>query len=161
MKHFIFLLACVFLGLARASAQDANSARDFLEKIYATYQDDAYFLGIYQEGDAAIASPSLLQLIQKSRLALNGDIGSIDADPICNCQDYGEIKVLAITIEMKSQTTARAKVTFSNIGNPPENTLFDLVWSENKWRIDDLKTPENPHSFRELLNKEIRDFGGR
>jgi hypothetical protein len=158
--HFrvLFLLACLFLGLARASAQDANSARDFLAKIYATYQG-VYAPDLEQKGDNALFSLSTLQLKAESERALNGEMGYINFDPLCYCQDFDDFKVLAITVDMKPPTTAKAKVTFSNFGEPPKSVLFDLVWEKQKWRIHDLKPLESPHSFREMLKIDIRDFG--
>ncbi|WP_266159119.1 DUF3828 domain-containing protein [Dyella silvatica] len=108
------------------------SAEAFLRRVYATYQ-------INQEPPLleSIATPALRDLLHQEQVALDGEMGVLDADPLCNCQDY-DIKVQSIHFDHLSDTRASAVVKFTNFGKASEPVELELAKVGGVWRIDDV-----------------------
>jgi hypothetical protein len=160
---WITALICVALsGVPVAAAQSPDSARRFLEDVYAEY--DVVGPDMAWEGEKAIAAPELLQDIKKLwkiLIQLGDSSPSQESDPICNCQDWDNIKVTKIDIKLLPNKMAEAKVFFTNTGFPFERG-FILQWDKYKgrWLIYDIKMPEwtPPTSLHKLIQQEIREF---
>ena len=144
-----------FFGAQPALAQSADSAKHFLASLYAAYTYNGTPPAIDTKGKDAIASPSLLKLIAKNRRALNDEAGVLDADPVCQCQDF-DLKTSAIEVELAGRNRAKATVAFTNF-NHPDKVRLNLVWADGRWRIDDIRGSHESRSLREALAAEIAD----
>jgi hypothetical protein len=135
-----------------AAAQDLATAKTFVTGLYAAYAKEP---GPDYIGKQAkqVWSPALLALMRREAASTpEGDVGALDGDPICNCQDY---KITAVTVSVKATDTtkARADVFFLNLGRRQLVSL-DLVLVGDRWRVDDVHSQGTP-SLVALLKEAV------
>ena len=85
-----------------------------------------------------IFTPGLLGLIRKDKASAAGEVGRLDHDPICACQDYDALKSLRIDLSSTGRDATHAAVSFLNNGQSV-TVGFSLVRTAAGWRIDDLQ----------------------
>lgn len=120
-----------------ANATDEPAARAFIDTLFAAYANDGE-PNLFSEPDKTF-EPELAAAIAQlgKRTETNGTIeASQEADPICACQDYGEVSHSIDTLQVDG-TKAKAVVTFSNFGKAEKRTV-DLVSTPVGWRIQDI-----------------------
>src|ERR1700743_2435568 len=102
MRRLTLLLAALFsIAATSAGAQDAAGAKAFVAHLYAAYHGQGPdYLGPMA---AKVFSPRLLKLIRRDTALAHGEVGALDGDPICNCQDF-EIK--DVQVEVSPQAAA-------------------------------------------------------
>ena len=123
-----------------AAGQDPGAAKAFVAGLYAAYgkPPGPDYLG-RQAKD--VFSPALLDLMRREAAHTpKGEVGALDGDPICNCQDY-EIRDVSVSVTMAGATSATAIVNFRNLGQA-EAIGLDLVWAKGGWRVDDVHAKE-------------------
>lgn len=162
----LFSAAIFLCGISRA--QDAASAKAFLNSIYHHYQSgyQSSSPGIdFDDADANRYFHSSLLSLERADVKANaGQVPAIDWDPICGCQDWDGIWDLKIDVEAKSPEKALAIVSFS-LGDPKykqkdnvRNLVITLVVEHGAWRIDDIldqSDPQNTFSIRKLLQDDL------
>jgi hypothetical protein len=137
--------AAILIGLlltGPAAAQDMGKAKAFVTGLYAAYGKTP---GPDYIGKQAkeVWSPALLDLMRREAASTpEGDVGALDGDPICNCQDY-EITAVTVTVRPAGATKARADVFFLNLGRRQLVSL-DLVLVAGRWRVDDVHSQGTP-----------------
>ncbi|UAN56433.1 MULTISPECIES: DUF3828 domain-containing protein [unclassified Serratia (in: enterobacteria)] len=164
----IFALLCFSLLSFAALTQPASAIENpsnFIARIYATYgHDDVATAFIGETGPKRIASKQFLAVLEEDQaLTLPGDIGYLDADPICQCQDYQNLVVTDINILSNDNKKSHAAVTFRAFSDNSltTTTTFDLVAENEQWFIDDI-FDANQHSVRNAIdanNKALRIKG--
>src|ERR1700735_2592532 len=106
------LLASVaLLAAAPATAQDAAGARAFVHSLYAAYHGPGPdYLGRLAP---QVFAPGLLALIRRAAASTpQGDVGVLDGDPICDCQDSGGLRNVEVTVVGAAGGQARATAHF-------------------------------------------------
>jgi hypothetical protein len=152
MKPAFLVVLLTILTPALAPAQDTNTAKLFLLHVYASYADPDTRHETQREDK--FYSPGLYSLIAADRRGHPGDVGKLDGDPICDCQDPGnpgELKVQSITFSALTPLKLKAIVAFT-ILKEPRTVIFMLIQTPTGWRIDDISTPDTP-SLRTLLRR--------
>lgn len=122
---------------APAAATDEPAARAFVDTLFAAYAKDED-PNLFAK-PAETFEPELAAAIAKldERTEKNGTIeASQEADPICACQDYGDVSH-SIDLVAIDGTKAKAVVTFTNFGTSEKRTI-DLVATPGGWRIFDI-----------------------
>lgn len=66
------------------------------------------------------------------------EIGIVDGDPFCDCQDWADIKVDAVRIKTVSKTRVDAIVIFYDVGRMRKKISYRLVYTDDGWRVDDM-----------------------
>jgi len=137
-------LACI---LPAAQAQTAQQADTFLRQLYGQYEHPSAPDGpnIFGKRAASVFSPGLLAIIRRSERATpKGDVGKLDFDPVCSCQDSDGLKLkgLRVTMNGTGKALATAMLFF------PEPTTIEvrlsLIYTPQGWRIDDIWTKDVP-----------------
>jgi len=149
VRVIIALLACFVPG-SPARAQDVESAKAFVQEVYADYANPD--LQHQERRQAKFYTPELYRLIVADRKGHPGDVGKLDGDPICDCQDPGdpgELRVQSVKISTIELTRVKASVVFLIAKEPREATL-SLRFTSSGWKIDDIETKDMP-SLRVLL----------
>ena len=141
---------------APPTGQPAADAKAFLEGLYAHYKSakDHSFSPM----DAAareVFDPELIQLMADDSKVLKGEVGAIDGDFLCDCQDYETINA-TVAVQSATPTTAKATADFKVFDQTHHNS-FDLVNVNGAWRIHDVTEAGQP-SLRTMLRDEIRDM---
>jgi hypothetical protein len=147
---------------AEAAGPDAAAARAFLESLYAHYKTNTSSDTTWAPMDANIKEvfdDDMAGLMAADTKALKGELGEIDGDWLCDCQDWGSL-VATVTVTEASPTAAKAIAVFHDTevkDEPPRRDSFDLVKTPAGWRIHDMGTQQDP-SLRAVLSKEIADL---
>ncbi len=146
------------------NAEDTDSARHFVENLYARYGRLADPPNLFERNATQAFTPSLIALAVADAKAAKPDVGVLDYDPVCNCQDP-DIKFpdLKITIESASAKRAAVIVEFT-IDNRLNELALTLAREKNDWRIFNIQdmSGSGPHSdLRAMLKKEIRQLSGK
>lgn len=113
-----------------------NTAYQFLFNLYSNYQNGN--VGFRYNGTAAdtIFSPELLKLIRKDQKLAQGEVGYLDFNPMCACQDISDFKVIKIVIFKKLDTTY-ADLRFK-ISETKDSLLLKLQTNNGRWLIGDI-----------------------
>lgn len=147
-KSLVTLAAFSFLLTTfTARAQTPAQAETFVRHLYSEYNDakkpnGPAFLG---KEMTLVFSPALVALIHAdARKTPKGDVGKLDGDPICNCQDPDGLKLGKLVIDKTGDTTATADVRLDYSGGKPDLLKLFLLWTPQGWRVDDVSTSDTP-----------------
>ena len=143
-------LALALIALAPAAkAQSLDDARGFVAGLYRAYgrAPEPDYLGPRARN---VFSPRLLGLIRRDARNAHGEVGALDGDPICDCQDPDGIRLVGLDVAHAgaSRATARVRVRFA--GSRREAMTLDLVSVGGRWRVDDVHTRGTPSLVRLL-----------
>ena len=132
--------------VARPEAPEA-----FLRRIYAPYVRGDQHVSPTGKDAAKIFDVRLSALIHKDQVNAKGEIGALDQDPICDCQDFGRLTALSIKLRQGDQRRAIASVLFLN-GSTPASLTYKLVSTRSGWRVADVGSKDIP-SLTAFLEK--------
>ena len=139
---------CRWIGLAAAvamattaRAQSLESAQGFVAGLYHAYQrSQPDYLG---RRAASVFSPRVLGLIRRDERNAHGEVGALDGDPICDCQDADGVRLTALSVTPAGPGRATARVRLRFPDGPRAMTL-DLAAVGGQWRVDDVHTKDTP-----------------
>jgi hypothetical protein len=147
-------IALALAAAPAAEAQTLTDARAFVTGLYHGYAGghDVDYLGA---GIRRVFSPRLIALIRGDEQAAHGEVGWLDGDPICDCQDPDGIRLVGLEVSSpgSGRAVARAHVRFAD--HKAETITLDLVSVRGHWRVDDVETAETPS-----LAKALREHPG-
>jgi len=146
------LLAALLATTGSVQAQDLPTAKTFVAGLYSAYQRQPGpdYLGKQM---AEVFAPDLIALIKREAASVpKGDVGALDGDPICDCQDW-QITKVEVTVSASRPGAAVADVHFQNAGEPRQVRL-DLAAVQGRWRVGDVQTPDMP-SLAKMLQDSI------
>lgn len=146
--------ALVFALPSAVRAQDAGQARAFVRGLYEAYRGKGPdYLG---RQAPAVFAPPLLRLIRRDAAQTPpGDVGALDGDPICDCQDFGGIRNVDVKVAGGGDGHARATVRF-RLSTERRVMKLDLVVVQGHWRVSDVHTADMPS----LMAFLTRSLGG-
>jgi len=152
-KAALILAMFVGLGLSAAMAAEPNaaSAEQFLRGLYAKYTHNGKPTPFVYPDARTIADANMMALLKHDRDKSNGEVGAMDSDPVCRCQDWEAIKVTALKVSMQGANAASADVTISDIGDV-QKIHYSLVWTNDGWRIHDIGAKDEPSLIAYLRN---------
>ena len=131
----------IFVALALASAWVAETRKAFLVRIYASYHDrnfnplthpDRYF------------APRLKAAIDADSQLAKGEVGYVDGDPICQCQDAEGLRARVASVQQLSRDRAVVRVLIALHGYKPRPARLSLTRTRAGWRIADIASAEEP-----------------
>lgn len=144
------MAATMFLAASPVIAVE-STPNSFVTSLYQIYRNpDADPLG----GSAKkIFSPGLLALIRADKVR-SGEVGKLDYDPICGCQDADGLKLLAVTIKPLSATYVHAISKF-RISATTKAVDLTLIKTSAGWRVDNVFSTDTG-SLRDYLKGNSR-----
>jgi uncharacterized protein DUF3828 len=140
-----------------AAAPTAESPRAFVERIYSGYRDPDYSPLAHPR---RIFAAPLVAAIREDRRLSRGEVGYMDADPLCQCQDPAGLRPLLREFVRTTPSTATARVLLDFEGSEARDLRLRLVRTAAGWRIADLATADEP-SLLEALGRFNRRRSGR
>ena len=157
----IALLSAALLSAAPANAAEPAGARAFLQRLYSHYPMAGGRTPFDPTGRSASAvfDAGMIALIREDRRLAKGEVGAMDSDPLCQCQDDRGMKVDVGSPVATGPHTATAPVVlrFSEASPPDiQQVEFSLVLVNGQWRIHDIKSADTP-SLRAYLIKANHD----
>ncbi|MGR7196966.1 DUF3828 domain-containing protein [Klebsiella aerogenes] len=133
----LLLLSCVTYAQI-----PQRSVEQTIRQIYQSYAEDSQTPVAFSDmSEKSIISSRMKKALRKSELfILPGDIGILDFDPICACQDYQDLRIESIRIIDESTRHARAEVRFRPFKENNDSTTLtlDMVAENNRWLVDDV-----------------------
>ena len=150
------ILAALMLasGAPNAAAPPNETAQAFLERVYADYVLDG--LSSLQHVDELFAAALAAQIRRDAELA-GDEVGYLDGDPLCDCQDLSGIKPRIESVEPRGSDGAEARVVM-NFGTRDVRTItLRLEKTPGGWRVADVGTKDEPS----LLEALRRSNGGQ
>lgn len=118
-------------------AAPSETPEAFVRRVYALYRDKGPGVSTSRPEGTPFFSAALLDAFAKDEELAHGEVGAIDADPICACQDFGKLRVKRVTVTPAAADTVKARVEITNFGAPDTMTLT-LLRTQGGWRIDDV-----------------------
>lgn len=132
-------------GVMRPS--DRTTAEKFLRGIYANYRADGKGVN-----NTDVYETSLLALMAADQQAANGEIGYLDGDPLCDCQDF-DIRDVKLAIKPADHDRLDATVSFRNFDEHRSLHLL-LLRSAHGWRVFDVLSSDG--SLRTALQNHLK-----
>jgi len=125
-----------------SAGDDAAQIRTVVGRIYDAYLDSA------TPGQAAPTELETTEFRQAIEASIDPEIGALEADYYCGCQDYGDVRyeIAAVRIEGRS---AVASVDFYNFGGPAQRIDLMMKKVDDRWQVDDVR--DSLGSLRESL----------
>lgn len=120
--------------------------RAFLEALYRHYPTADTPDGFDPTGGDApkVFTSALAALIDRDRASAGGEVGALDGDPLCDCQDDGGMTVDIGLVSRIGPESARAVVVLTfTAATPPEIRRLTVKLARTKagWRIADIESP--------------------
>jgi len=153
MRLLVLLWTIVALVAAPAMAKtrDPSGARAFMERVYADYprrspRSDAEYYGMF--------APELSELIRRNDNYAPGEVGPLDGDPICQCQDDAGFRHRIVSLAAAGdQATVVVRNSFEQ--DPRVDMVtYHLRRVSGHWRIADIGTKDQP-SLKNWLRTEL------
>jgi hypothetical protein len=129
------------LAALLAAAPPAETPRAFVERLYAGYRDPDYSPLAHPR---RIFAPPLVAAIREDARLSRDEVGFMDADPLCQCQDAAGLRPLIRQVDRPGRTTATAHVLLSLAGSDRRELSLRLVRTAAGWRVADVATADEP-----------------
>ena len=149
-----FLIATLAAGLCMlpahaASVRDHETPEHFVRRVYSHYRPNGPGISTLRPGGTPFYSAALLDAFAKDTEAAHGEVGAIDGDPICNCQDFDDLRVTRVSASAPQGETVKADVEFI-VTKEREAMTLTLMQTPQGWRIADI-ADKNMKSLVALL----------
>ena len=131
----------MLLAFLAAAAQPQESAKAYMERLYASY-DQPSFNPL--DHPARYFAPRLLRAISEDERLAHHEVGYLDGDPICQCQDPGGLHAAIVRVDQKGPDAATVRVSLGFPGDKPRVATFTLVRLAAGWRIADVSSADDP-----------------
>ena len=140
----------ILLTLAAAAVQpQAATPRAFLERTYASYAKPNF--NPFDHLDRYFAPRLIAAIRADSRLA-RGEVGYVDGDPICQCQDPDGLHAKVTRVTLQGPSKAKADVIVDFTDSTARRVRFSLVRTAAGWRIADVASGDEPSFLRAIEN---------
>ena len=162
MLTFITALLAATTLATTPMQEGREGAADFVREVYASYQEDQPW-PIDEARLDAVWSPHMAALIRRDRELASDEMPYLDADPICNCQDFEDIRVLDARASWSADNRVLVTVRFVNGGHETTNVFRMAGNPVRGWRIDAVVNTEGYPDLSAALaesNQRIEQ-GGR
>lgn len=143
---FISGFLLILFSLVSHAQTPSLSPEQTIRQIYSAYATDAPletpdFFG--DLSDKSVLSARMKAAVHKDQQATPpGDMGALDADPFCACQDYEHLVLEEVTIHPADRTHINATVQIRPFGNDPDSSRYaltlKLVRENERWLVDDV-----------------------
>ena len=140
-------MSLALLAALIATAQPPETPRAFVERIYAGYRDSEY--SPFAAPERFFAAPLVAAIEEDSRLS-HGEVGFLDGDPLCQCQDPSGLEAVVRDVRRPTARTATARIHLRLAGADERDVRLRLVRTASGWRIADIATPDAPSLLRDL-----------
>lgn len=129
------------LAFLLAAAPPAETPRAFVERLYSGYRDPDYDPLARPE---QVFAPSLAAAIREDWKLSRDEVGYMDADPLCQCQDAAGLKAGIGEVRPSGAGAAAARVRVNFGGSDRRDLRLKLVRTAAGWRIADIVTADEP-----------------
>lgn len=146
----------MLFALLFVATDHAETPRAYLERIYASYRSPNF--NPFDHASRYFA-PRLLAAIREDARLAKGEVGYVDGDPICQCQDPDGLHARVTHLTQQNDTKAVAEVILDFTDSTARRVKFSLVRTSAGWRIADVSSGDEPsllHAIEESNRKARR-----
>lgn len=134
--------------LLAAATPQTQTPQAFVTTLYAHYRDEKFSPFDHIE---AIFAPALAKEIRLDTKLADGEVGALDSDPICLCQDSDGLRAEIRRIAMIAPGKAVVALTLHYAGTPPTAPArLTLQRLPSGWRVADIAMDDG-HSLLHWL----------
>jgi hypothetical protein len=138
----------ILLLLAAAAAQPAaENPGAFMQRIYADYSKHDYSPFEHPEH---VFAPGLLAAINEDSRLAHGEVGYLDGDPICQCQDADGLHAKIVQVTRQGPGKALVEVIVDFTDSTARRVKFSLLRTAAGWRIADVSSSDEPSLLKAL-----------
>ena len=137
----------LLLAAMAAPAPPAETPSAFVTRLYAGYRDENYSPLARPE---RVFAPPLVAAIREDARLSKGEVGFMDADPLCQCQDPAGLHADIGTVRQPTPRTATARIGLDFGGSDRRALRLQLVRTRSGWRIADIATADSPSLLSDL-----------
>jgi len=141
-----------------APAQPADGPSAFVSRLYAAYRAPDY--SPFRRPDRIFAPPLVAALRENERLS-TGEVGYLDADPLCQCQDPGGLRASVAAVRRPRPGAAEVRVRIAFPGGDSRDLRLRLAWTSAGWRVADIAATDEPSFLAGLTAWNRRKRAGR
>jgi hypothetical protein len=153
------LLLAAWLAPAPAAAP-AETPRAFVERLYAAYRNPDFSPLSRPE---RVFAPPLVSAIGEDRRLSRDEVGFMDADPLCECQDPSGMRPRIEAVSEQGRGGAIVRVTLRFGPTDRRDLRLRLVRLAAGWRVADVSSTDQPSLLADLQawNRRVRRERGR
>jgi|GEM_PF-1125869 len=148
------------LGDALGGTGETDGAETFVRSVYASYSSDPEARPPMAGDSPLVWSDRMMSLIARNEQLAKGATPYIDADPICNCQDWENLSVTETSVGRAPDGAVLVTTRFMNGGEEQVSYLKLEGNSEWGWRINDVLNPGYPGLYESLEASNARMEAG-
>jgi hypothetical protein len=130
-----------------AGTQTPAGPQAFIRRIYAGYARNNY--DSLRRVDL-IFSPQLAAAIRRHEHLAKGEVGYLDGDPLCGCQDHGKLTARIRALNLPSRTSAIASMHVDFGTGETSDFRLKLVLGRNGWRVADIVSSDGASLLAQL-----------
>jgi hypothetical protein len=144
----------ILLALAAAAAQP-ETPRQFMQRLYGYYAQPDYSPFTHP---GRVFAPRLLASINEDSRLAHGEVGYLDGDPVCQCQDTSGMHPSVTGVRAAGHGIAIVRVSIAWDGGKPTRAQFTLTRTAKGWRIADVSSADEPSLLHalEAANRKAR-----
>lgn len=139
------------IALLIAASAPVESPAAFVRRVYAGYSHSGYNpLTIPEQ----VFAPALTAAIQRD--SSSGEVGYLDGDPLCDCQDYDRISAKILSIRQPNAHSADARIHVKLGPKEMRDLRLSLVLTASGWRIADVVGADGHSLLKELQHSNAK-----
>jgi Protein of unknown function (DUF3828) len=144
---------------AATAALDAASAKAFVESLYSHYPSNPDTRSAFDptgKNAGQVFDPGMVAAFREDRRLAHGEVGFVDSDPLCQCQDDTGMKATVGSVTATGPNAADVVVNLVYPNDPAIALTLHLVPVNGAWRIYDLSAGDVKSYRADLIkaNKE-------
>ncbi|HWQ85414.1 DUF3828 domain-containing protein [Brevundimonas sp.] len=124
---------------------------EFVRALYAVHVTPGAGMGeAPPPGRDPIYDRMLNAMIGEDFRKADGEVPTLNYDPICACQDSGDFTLDSVAVTQSGPQAAEAAVVFTNMGETKRQTL-KLVKEGAMWKVNDVLVPGQKPLTEQLM----------
>lgn len=139
-------LALALILIGAPGGANAETARAFVERAYRGYSNADFNPLAHPE--KYFAQPLAKEIHLDSA---GGEVGYLDGDPLCDCQDVSGLKARVESVRMHGKRSADARIMLDAGTTDARSVSLYLVLTDQGWRVADVATKEEPSLLTALM----------
>ena len=145
----------MLLALLLAGAAPTESPRAYMERVYASYREKEFNP---LDHPSRYFAPRLVAAMDEDARLAHGEVGYVDGDPICQCQDPDGLHAKVLKVTQQGASKALAEVIIDFTDSTARRVTFSLLRTNAGWRIADVSSSDEPSFLRaiEASNRKVR-----
>ena len=145
-------------ALVASTATPAETPRAFVTRLYAAYHTGRFSPFIHPE---RVFTPRFVAAIKEDGRLFRDEVGFLDADPICQCQDLAGLRAAVGEVRQPSPAAADVRVTLRFDGSNPRSIRLKLARTPAGWRVADIAASNEPSFLSDLEASNRKKRSGR